>query len=90
MNLNQQLERSSTTEYIYDITCFSKPFEPVTAADVQAGINRAIELDSRPAFLEGLCRRLNELGTECTINDTGIMLAEVKRRFKKNAGKKLP
>lgn len=90
MNLYQQLERSSATEQIYDKTCFGKTFEPITASDVQAGIDRAIKIDSRPAFLEGLCRRLNELGIVCTVNDTALMLNEVKLRFKNLLRKNCP
>ncbi|MBO5575938.1 MAG: hypothetical protein J5956_06515 [Ruminococcus sp.] len=41
-------------------------------------------------FLEGLAKRLCELGPICTKDDKQIMLAEVKRRFKQLLGKDCP
>ena len=49
-------------------------------------IRTAIELDSRPVFLEGVVKRLTELGFECSICDTTAILSEIKRRFREILG----
>ena len=82
--------RDTQTEYIFDATCFGVPANPQSAEDVADGIARAIELDEHPAFLEGLADRLTQLGTACSVDDTGIMLAEIKRRYKIILGKACP
>lgn len=90
MNPIQSLDRHETTEFIYDSICFSAPTEPNTPADVRAGIDRAMALDSRPVFLEGLCKRLNALGVCCSADDMHIMLSEVKNRFRTKLKKNCP
>lgn len=80
------LTRDEYTEYIYDLTCFGEPVSPETADDVAEGIKRALELDERPAFLEGLAERLTELGTPCSPLDTDTMLVEVRSRYKSVLG----
>ena len=90
MTNDTELTRDEYTEYIYDKTCFGEPVSPETAKDVIAGINRAAEVDSRPAFLEGLSARLTQLGVPCTPQDTDTMLTEVKRRYKALLGKSCP
>ena len=77
-----EAERGEYTEFIYDTTCFGEPAEAESAEDIAAGIERAMALEARPVFLEGLAARLTELGTPCTAADVNIMLAEVKRRYK--------
>ncbi len=85
-----EIARDEYTEYIYDQTCFGVPVMPDTADDVTEGIERAMELEARPVFLEGLSARLTQLGADCTCNDADIMLAEVKRRYKTVLGKPCP
>lgn len=85
-----ELSRDEYTEFIYDRTCFGAPTDPHSAEDVIEGIELALELDERPVFLEGLAERLFQLGVECTVSDTEIMLAEVKLRFKNVLGKTCP
>lgn len=53
-------------------------------------IATAIELDSRLVFLEGVVKRLNELGFECCIRDTEKILSEINRRFREVLGFKCP
>lgn len=89
-DVTPELSRDEFTEYIYSETCFGEPIAPESAEDVTEGINRAIELEARPVFLEGLCASLGQLGIECTAQDTEIMLAEVKRRYKDILGKPCP
>ncbi len=84
------LTRDEYTEYIYDLTCFGEPVNAQNAEDVIDGINRAIELENRPVFLEGLSARLTDLGVPCTVNDTGIMLSEVRRRYREILGFNCP
>ena len=74
-----ELPRDDYTRFIQSLTCDSKPINPATADDLIEGINRAIELEERPIFLEGLSARLTELGVPCKPADTDIMLTEVKR-----------
>ena len=76
-----ELTRSDYTEFIYDTTCFGEPVDSENESDIIKGINRAIELESHPMFLEGLSERLSELGDSCTVEDTDTMLAEVKSRY---------
>lgn len=63
---------------------------PLDSDNVAEGIQRALALDERPVFLEGLSERLNELGVKCNDDEIDIMLAEVKRRYKKILGKSCP
>lgn len=82
-----QLFRDEYTESIYGLTCFGEPVDPEnTEEDVVSGIDRAIKLDARPIFLEGLAERLTQLGVKCTVNDKELMLCEVKRRYKELLG----
>ena len=85
-----ELTRDQYTEYIYSQTCFGEPVNAQSAEDVVAGVNRAIELDERPIFLEGLSARLTELGTSCAPTDTELMLSQVKSRYKAVLGKNCP
>lgn len=77
-----ELNRNEYTEYIYDVTCFGDPINPENAEDVVSGIERAMELDAYPLFLEGLSARLIQLGVSCNSDDEELMLTEVKRRYK--------
>lgn len=91
MNENNELPRGDSTEYFYDDIFSGDPvFDPSSPEDLIKGINRALELDSAPIFADGLAKRLTELGIACTKDDTDIMLAEVKRRFKQLLGKDCP
>lgn len=84
---NIELSNGEYTEYIFDATCFGEPVDPQTAEDVIDGIERALQVESHPVFLEGLAERLTQLGISCTAEDKDIMLAEVKRRYKEILGK---
>ena len=53
-------------------------------------IRTAIELDSRPVFLEGLISRLNFLGHNYNLSDTNTILAEIKQRYKDRLGFSCP
>ncbi|MBR4346236.1 MAG: hypothetical protein IKP75_04800 [Oscillospiraceae bacterium] len=86
----QELTRDEYTEYIYSETCFGEPVNADAAEDMAEGVSRAIELDKRPVFLEGLAARLTQLGTECSPQDTDIMLSEVKQRYRSVLGKPCP
>lgn len=90
MTTSKDLPRDEYTEYIYDLTCFGEPADPESAEDIAAGIKRALEIDARPVFLEGLSSRLTQLGTPCTADNTEPMLAEVKRRYKDILGFSCP
>lgn len=85
-----ELERDEYTEFIFEKTCYGEPVNAEKAEDVIDGIARAVELDNRPFFLEGLTARLTRLGTPCTCGDTEIIIAEVKRRYKTLLGKNCP
>ena len=85
-----ELTRDEYTEEIYDVTCFGDPVEPETPADVVSGIRRAMDLEARPVFPEGVASRLNQLGVFCTADDTVLMLKKVKRRYKELLGFSCP
>ena len=85
-NDTPELERDEYTEYIYDKICFDDPVDTENAEDVASGISRALELESRPIFLEGVAARLTQLGVDCTAEDTELVLAEIKRRYKELLG----
>ena len=70
-----------------DIPELSSFGEPTDAAGLVAHAN---ELDRKSVFLDGLCERLNTLGVSCTADDTELMLAEVKRRYKSQLGISCP
>lgn len=85
-----ELNRDEYTEYIYDLTCFGDPVSPENADDVTLGISRAMELESRPIFLEGVAERLTQLGVTCTADDKELILTEIKRRYKEILGFSCP
>ena len=85
-----ELERNEYTEFIFGETCLEDPTDPQSAEDLTSGIERAAELDARPVFLEGVSERLDHLGISCTAEDTDIMLAEVRRRYKERLGFSCP
>lgn len=81
-----ELLRNEYTEHIYDATCFGAPIDPENAEDVVSGIERALELEARPVFLEGVAARLTMLGIACSADDKELMLIEIKRRYKELLG----
>lgn len=84
MNENNELPRDDSTQYIYDEVIFGEPvLDPSSPEDLINGINKALELDAEPIFADGLAKRLTELNIVCTKDDTDIVIAEVKRRFKR-------
>lgn len=85
-----ELNRDEYTEDIYDVTCFGDPINPENAEDVASGISRAMELEARPVFLEGVSARLSLLGVACAAEDTELILTEVKRRYKELLGFSCP
>ena len=85
-----EITRDEKTDFIYDELCYGDPVENNTPEEVINGINKAIELNERPMFREGLAARLNELGESCTADNTNIMLTEVKKRYKSELGKSCP
>ncbi|MBR6897162.1 MAG: hypothetical protein IKN24_03220 [Lachnospiraceae bacterium] len=77
--------RDEYTEYIYDEACFGEPLDAQEPGDLTRGIELALKLDNDNAFLEGVCRRLNELG-----DDTAAMLECVKKRYRSVLGTACP
>ena len=89
-NNTYEMDMDEYTEYIYDKTCFGEPVNPENAEDVVEGINRAMEMEERNVFLEGVAKRLNQLGVYCDNKDSEerqkIMLTEIKGRYKELLG----
>lgn len=85
-----ELPRDDYTRFIQSLTCDSEPIYPASADDLIEGIHRAIELEQRPVFLEGLSARLTALGIPCAPADTDTILNEVKCRYKDILGKSCP
>lgn len=84
------MKRDADTEYLTDTICFGEPVVPNTPEDVASGIQRALQEEAHPFFLEGVSKRLCALGCPCTPEDTETMLAELKRRYKAILGKPCP
>jgi hypothetical protein len=85
-----ELQRDEYTELIYDENCFGDPINPENAEDVASGITRAMELEARPVFLEGVSARLTQLGVACTADDVELILTEIKSRYKEILGFSCP
>ena len=78
------------TDMMFEEICFSTPRSAESAEDIATGVAKAIEIDGRRAFAEGLAERLIQLGAPCTAEDIETMLAEVRRRYKALLGKSCP
>lgn len=70
--------------------CFGNPISANSAEDVTKGIDQALSLENKNAFLDGLSGRLTELGIRCNCDETDIMLEEMKKRYKQLLGKSCP
>ena len=89
-NILSEIINDEYTEFLFDEYCFGEPNEANTADDVEKGIELALSLENRNVFLEGLAERLTELGVRCNADDTDIMLAEMKSRYKRILNKFCP
>lgn len=78
------------TDDIYNEACFGEPVEPDNAAALIKGIELGLHVEHLPLFREGLAERLTKLGVKCDKDDTELMLAEVKDRYKRILGKSCP
>ena len=78
------------TNSIYSTVCSGEPVCAESAEDVIGGIQRAIALDVRPVFREGLAARLTQLGTVCTAADTETLCAAVRERYQRILRKPCP
>ena len=87
--INPEITRDEYTDSIYD-GILNKLINPDCKIDLLACINRAVELEERPVFLEGVAERLNQLGISCASDDSEQMLSEVERRYKEILGKSCP
>lgn len=86
-NKNQifsEIDRREATDIVFEKLCFGDIFysDDINIEDIQT----AIDLDERPVFLEGVVSRLQQLGLKCDIDDTDLILAEIKRRYKDQLG----
>lgn len=89
-NILTEFINDENTEMYFDRLCFDKPADINSAEDVNAGVELALSLENREPFLEGLSARLTELGVRCSADDTEIMLAEMKGRYKRILNKSCP
>lgn len=78
------------TDSLFESICFDKPIDPDTYDDVIEGIEKKIDFNDIYIFREGVADRLTQLGTACSAEDTDIMLAEVKCRYKQLLDKPCP
>lgn len=83
-----EFEKGEATDSVFEGVYFGQVFE-VRSLDID-DIQTAVDLSSRPIFIEGLVARLNALGVECGIDDTETILEEVKRRYKDRIGEACP
>ena len=83
-----KIDRREETKLLYNELCCVGIFDSdeLNIKDIQT----AIDLDERPVFLEGVVSRLQKLGLKCDINDTDLILAEIRRRYKEQLGFRCP
>ena len=76
------------TDIIYEDLCYGDIFydDEFDLDDIRI----AVELDSRPIFVEGVISRLQHLGSNCGLSDTNAILAEIKQRYKERLGISCP
>lgn len=77
-------EKGTITEYMFKAFSSGKVFD-IDEMDIE---DLPLEFDfvDRQYFLEGVVNRLKQLGVECTVEDTELILSEVRERFKKWLG----
>ena len=90
INILSELANDEYTEFLFDEYCFGEPREVNTAEEIEDAIELSLSLESRNVFLEGLSERLTELGVRCNDDETDIMLAEMKSRYKRILNKSCP
>lgn len=78
------------TDLIFDDYCFKRIIFPENTEEMITGIENAILIENYPIFLEGIAERLTQLGIACSVNETELMLAEIKRRYKEILNKSCP
>lgn len=79
-----EFEKGDATDFVFENVYFGQIFES-RSLDIE-DIQTAVDLSNRPMFIEGVVKRLNELGVKCDIDDTGIIFDEVIRRYKDRIG----
>lgn len=73
---------------VYEPFCYGDIFD-MEEFDIE-DIRDVVNLCRRPVFAEGLAKRLDELGVHMTAQDTGLILKEVKQRYKNRIGVSCP
>lgn len=88
MLIIDEIENGEKTDIVYEYLCYGDIFydDEFDLDDIQV----AVELDSRPVFLEGIVSRLQRLGNNCDLSDTNAILVETKRRYKDILGISCP
>lgn len=79
---------SSLTDIVYESFCYGDIFD-LEEFDIE-DIRNVVNLCRRPDFAEGLIRRLDELGVHMTVQDTELILKEIKQRYKDRIGVSCP
>lgn len=73
---------------VYDTFCYDDIFD-LDEFDIE-DIRDIVSLCRRPAFAKGIAGRLNELGVHVEVQDTGLILKEIKQRYKNRIGVSCP
>lgn len=88
--MKEELSRGEKTESIFDMVCFGEPLRNDDPEAIDNRVKNVMQLNEQPIFLEGLAERLTQLGTKCSYNDTDMILADIKDRYKNILGKSCP
>lgn len=86
--LFNDMERGELTDRAYEELCHGTIWDgdEFDSEDLQS----VVDLGDRSDFVEGVARRLEQLGVDCAKDDTEVILAEVKRRYKERIGDNCP
>lgn len=77
-------EKGTITEYMFKAFSSGKVFD-IDEMDIEE-LSYELDLVEKQYFLEGVVNRLKQLGVECAVEDTEVILSEVRDRFKKRLG----
>ena len=83
-----RLEKGDTTYFLFENLFYGPVFNKVELT--KDDLMKIRSLEAKPAFLEGVAERLCVLGVDCSANDTSLIEAEIKRRYKERTGKDCP
>lgn len=85
-----RLEKGDTTSFLINELRHGTIFDPDNPEITEDDLKEAINLETKPVFLEGVAKRLGILGVNCSANDTALIENEIKNRYKERTGEDCP